>query len=79
MVLSHSAVEVIDYKYSSVSNFFDDILIATVDWDSHIQCLRQVRSKLQRFGWTARPIKGLCGFPRVAVPWSYGWKGYSET
>ena len=38
---------------NSAINFFDDNLIATEDWDSHIQCLRQVLMKLQRFGLIA--------------------------
>ena len=38
---------------SAIKNFFDDILIATEDWGSDIQSLKQVLPKFQRFGLTA--------------------------
>ena len=38
---------------------FDDILIATEDLCCRIHCLRQVLSKLQRFGLTARPSSSM--------------------
>ena len=44
---------------------FDDILIATEDLCCRIHCLRQVLSKLQRFGLTARPSKLYAGFQEL--------------
>ena len=55
----------LELEQNSAISFFDDILIATEDWESHVQCLKQVLSKLQRFGLTARPSKIFAGFQEL--------------
>lgn len=47
---------------NSALNFFDDILIATERWDDHLESVKGVLQKLQKFGLTARPTKIFAGF-----------------
>ena len=47
---------------SSAVNFFDDILVHSVDWSSHLVHVRDVLSVLRSFGLTARPSKIETGF-----------------
>ncbi|KAK7092391.1 hypothetical protein V1264_008140 [Littorina saxatilis] len=46
-------------------SFFDDILIATEDWQSHLISTEQVLDKLDRNGLTVRPSKVEAGFEQI--------------
>ena len=48
-----------------VSNFMDDILIATGTWTEHMSSLTTVLQRLRQAGLTARPTKCHIGFERL--------------
>lgn len=49
-----------------VSNFIDDILIATPTWDTHMDILRQVLRRLQECHLTAKPSKCFFGYQSLS-------------
>ena len=46
-------------------HYFDNILIATKDWESHMSAVKEVFTKLRDFGLTARPSKVEAGFTEL--------------
>jgi hypothetical protein len=46
-------------------NFFDDILVASVNWRHHIQDVRDTFRRLIEFGFTAKPSKVHVGFRKL--------------
>ncbi|XP_070203545.1 uncharacterized protein [Littorina saxatilis] len=48
-----------------VDNFMDDILIATEDWEQHLQAIEAVFTKLEKAGLTAKPSKCFLGFEQL--------------
>ena len=51
-------------KHSAL-NFFDDILVASSDWTSHLKHVEGVLSELKSFGLTIRPSKLFAGFQEL--------------
>ncbi|GFO29326.1 reverse transcriptase [Plakobranchus ocellatus] len=49
----------------NVISYFDDILIYTQDWISHLKTLDAVLSRLAKHGFTARPTKMYIGFEEI--------------
>ncbi|GFN81031.1 polyprotein [Plakobranchus ocellatus] len=49
----------------NVISYFDDILIYTQDWMSHLKTLDAVLSRLAKHGFTARPTKMYIGFEEI--------------
>jgi hypothetical protein len=50
---------------SGVSNFMDDLLLATATWEEHVILLRKVLERLKQAGLTARPSKCHIGFRKL--------------
>ena len=50
---------------TEVENFMDDILIATLDMESHISCVRKVLSRLREVTLAAKPSKVYLGFAEL--------------
>ena len=50
---------------SNVVSYIDDVLIFSVDWQSHVKVVREVLQRLRNAGLTARPTKCCFGFPTV--------------
>ena len=48
-----------------VDNYVDDILGHTVSWDSHLQMLRNVFTRIQKAGLTVRPTKFYIGYKTI--------------
>ena len=46
-------------------HYFDNVLIATEDWDQHVRDVRSVFQRLREFGLTARPSKVEAGFEEL--------------
>ena len=51
---------------NSVSNFMDDLLIATETWEEHLMILTQVLSRLQECNLTAKPSKCHIGYQELS-------------
>jgi hypothetical protein len=49
-----------------VSNFMDDILVATATWEQHLSILKQVFSQLEACNLTARPTKCYFGYRNLS-------------
>ena len=47
----------------SAMNFFDDILVATDDWKTHLQAVRAVMEKLRAFGFDCWAVQVVCWLP----------------
>lgn len=50
----------------AVSNFIDDIMIATYTWEEHIQVLKATLDRLEECGLTAKPSKCYLGFEKLS-------------
>ncbi|KAM7309659.1 uncharacterized protein ISCGN_006655 [Ixodes scapularis] len=48
-----------------VSHYFDDVLIASDEWEEHLATLREVFERIQRAGLTVRPSKCEIGFREI--------------
>jgi len=46
-------------------SFFDDILVASTDWQIHLSSLDKMLSRLAQFGLTVRPSKVQAGFQEI--------------
>jgi hypothetical protein len=46
-------------------SFFDDILVASQDWQSHLTSLDKLLTRLEQFGLTVRPSKVQAGFQEI--------------
>jgi hypothetical protein len=51
-------------RFKSV-HFFDDVLVATEDWPSHLQALDGLLTELGKHGLTVRPSKVEAGFDSI--------------
>ena len=58
-------MRMLDLEEHDAFNFFDDILIASDDWDEHMKCLDQVLTVLSEKGLTVRPSKVEIGMNRI--------------
>ena len=52
-------------RNKGVSNFMDDILIATETWEEHMESLTAVLGRLRQAGLTAKPTKCHIGFKQL--------------
>eukprot|EP00745_Piridium_sociabile_P039410 TRINITY_DN7365_c0_g1_i12.p1 TRINITY_DN7365_c0_g1~~TRINITY_DN7365_c0_g1_i12.p1 ORF type:complete len:1702 (-),score=291.88 TRINITY_DN7365_c0_g1_i12:2644-7599(-) len=55
-------MRMLQLEQCSAVNFFDDILVHSADWRSHLLHVEAVLSRLREFGLTARPSKIEAGF-----------------
>ncbi|KAL8590497.1 hypothetical protein ACOMHN_010933 [Nucella lapillus] len=58
-------MRMLDLERFSAMNFFDDVLVSSVDWSSHLNDVKGVLSTLESFGLTIRPSKVHAGFQEV--------------
>jgi hypothetical protein len=63
---------------NSAINFFDDILIHSECWHSHVQSVRDVFGKLRFHGLTARPSKIFAGFQELEFLGHIVGAGYTK-
>jgi hypothetical protein len=58
-------MRMLDLERFHAMNFFDDILIATCDWTTHLRSIDALLSELSKHGLTARPSKIDVGFREI--------------
>ena len=51
---------------TKVSNFIDDVMVATETWEEHLDILRKVFAQIEKCGLTARPSKCHLGFDTLS-------------
>ena len=55
-----------DLPQDKVSNFMDDVMIATETWQEHIDTIKQVLQVLEKNGLKAKPTKCYMGYKSIA-------------
>jgi hypothetical protein len=58
-------MRLLDLHENSAINFFDDILIKSLTWEEHLQHVRGVMQKLDKFNLNAKPSKIEAGFRKL--------------